>query len=264
MQAFWSVFRYEFRMSIHRKGMWIAYGLLFILLGWNTVANSKIETGTAVTNTMMWQSASMIIFMINLFAPVIAGITAADRLIRDHQLGVDELLRSTSLRRGTYLWGKYFGVLASLLVPIFGYTVLTGVYAVVLGTPPVYLGMLIVCFIVMLIPAYMFVLAFSLASPLVIPLRVYQVLFTGYWYWGNYLNPKAFPSISDTLLVPCGKIAMGGLFYPKSEMFFGSSDPTVFEYSYAGVAINFLLLAVCILLAMFAADRFLAHREKTA
>jgi hypothetical protein len=41
-------------------------------------------------------------------------------------------------------------------------------------------------------------LAFSLACPLVIPLRICQVLFTGYWFWGKLISPKVFPTISDT------------------------------------------------------------------
>lgn len=258
MHIFWSVFCYEFRMSIHRKGLWIAYGLLAILLGVNTVASAKVSPEGYASIGSMWQSASMLIFMFNLFAPVIGGISAADRLIRDHQLGVDELFNSTSLTRWTYLLGKYFGVLTSLLVPILGFTLLTGIYAIVLGAPLVYVGILLICFAVMAIPAFAFVVAFSLACPLVLPLRVYQVLFTGYWYWGNYLNPDAFPSISDTLLVPSGKIALEGLF---GVTFGVSSTPF---YSHTDVVINFLLLATCIVLVLVAAERYLAHREKSA
>jgi hypothetical protein len=86
---------------------------------------------------------------------------------------------------------------------------LTGIaFVFLLGAPVQLIGVLLVAFLAMALPAHAFVIAFSLACPLVIPLRVYQVLFTGYWFWGNYLNPKAFSTISNTLLVPSGKYVL--------------------------------------------------------
>jgi ABC-2 type transport system permease protein len=264
MHAFWSVFCYEFRMSIHRKGMWIAYGLIFILISSNIVAGSRLSTDPTISQASIWSEAAMLIFMFNLFAPVIGGITAADRLVRDRQLGVDELLRSTPLTRPTYLLGKYFGVLVSLLLPMLVYTLLVGIYGVTLGAPPIFIAMLLVCFFAMMVPAYAFVIAFSLACPLVIPLRIYQVLFTGYWYWGNYLNPAAFPSISDTLLVPCGKIPMGGLFGVAQNASFGTPNPPIYTFTRLDVLINYLLLLGFIVLALTVAERILARQARTA
>ncbi len=37
---------------------------------------------------------------------------------------------------------------------------------------------------------------------------VYQILFTGYWYWGNFLSPQVMFTVSDTLLNASGKYAL--------------------------------------------------------
>jgi hypothetical protein len=70
--------------------------------------------------------------------PVVAGISAADRLVRDRQLGVDELLQSTSLKPGAYLAGKYQGVLGSLLVPVLAFNLLVGAFYITRGAPPIF------------------------------------------------------------------------------------------------------------------------------
>ncbi len=211
MFAFWSVFRYEFLMSIRRKGLWLAYGLLFIFY----IVSIVMDRGSVENVTMsikeLWTNSALFAFMFNILLPVVGGISAADRLIRDRNLRVDELLTSTALTNREYLAGKYFGVLASLLLPVFIFQIALRIYTLFLGVPFILLGMTVVCFFAITVPAYAFITAFSLACPLVMPVRVYQVLFTGYWFWGNFLSPNVFPTLSGTLLQPGGKVAMEGL-----------------------------------------------------
>jgi len=84
-----------------------------------------------------------------------------------------------------------------------------------------------VVFLVMGGTAFAFVVAFSIACPLFMPVRVYQVLFVGYWFWGNYLSPEVFPTISGTLVVPSGKYALYGFFHGFPEFFSKFKQPTV-------------------------------------
>ena len=169
---------------------------------------------------------------------------------------MDELLSSTALTNRDYLAGKYFGVLASLLLPVFLFQIVLRVYTLFLGVPVILLGMTVVCFFVITVPAYAFVTAFSLACPLVLPIRVYQVLFTGYWFWGNFLSPNVFPTLSGTLLQPGGKVAMEGLF---NATFGGKS-----AYGTVDVLLNFAILAICIIAALLAANQFLTRRSRLA
>jgi hypothetical protein len=62
------------------------------------------------------------------------------------------------------------------------------------------------------VPAYLFIGAFSLACPAVLPVRVYQVLYSGYWIWGNYISPGFIPTLNGTLLTASGNIVADGFF----------------------------------------------------
>ena len=256
MSEFWSVFRYEFLMSIRRKGLWLAYGLLFLFYIVSIVMDRGFVENVTLSTNELWTSSALFAFMFNILLPVVGGISAADRLVRDRTLRVDELLSSTALTNRDYLAGKYFGVLASLLLPVFLFQIVLRVYTLFLGVPVILLGMTVVCFFVITVPAYAFVTAFSLACPLVLPIRVYQVLFTGYWFWGNFLSPNVFPTLSGTLLQPGGKVAMEGLF---NATFGGKS-----AYGTVDVLLNFAILAVCIIAALLAADQFLTRRSRLA
>jgi ABC-type glycerol-3-phosphate transport system permease component len=124
-----------------------------------------------------------------------------------------------------------------------------------------FIGILLVAFLGMAVPAHAFVVAFSLACPLVMPVRVYQVLFTGYWFWGNYLNPSAFPTISDTLLVPSGKYVMEGFLggFPAGSV--QNSGPL---YTATDAALNLTVLAGCIVIVLFVLDRYLRQQARRA
>jgi ABC-2 type transport system permease protein len=90
------------------------------------------------------------------------------------------------------------------------------------------------------------------------PIRVYQVLFTGYWFWGNYLPPEVFPTLNGTLLTPAGVYALHGFFGGKV----GAGKGIVYG-SGAAVA-NLIVLAAAIFIALAAANRIMARQEREA
>lgn len=258
MRRFWHILLLEARMTIVRKGFWLANCLVFLfyipqLFG----STQKLETFD-IEN--IWFYAAQMTFFTNLFLPVIAGIAAADRLVRDDRLGVNELLRSTSLRRWPYLLGKYFGVLLASLVPHFMLILILAFASIPMGAPWTVIPASVLAFIVVVVPAYAFVLAFSLVCPLIVPLRVYQVLFTGYWFWGNFLNPDLFPTLNGTLVTPVGKIALEG-FYGQAFSVNGQMGP---GYTNLEAVLNLVILGGCILAVLFAAERFYALRARNA
>jgi hypothetical protein len=257
MFGFWSVFRTEFGMSIRRKGLIIPYLLLFVFYLVTLFAGEWDFETIDMPIRQLWGDSAQIVSMFNVFYPVLGGIAAADRLIRDQKLNTAELLRTTLLTNPSYLLGKYFGVLASLLAPILVFILIVRAAAFAGGSPWITIPMSLVEFVVMSIPAFAFVTAFSLVCPLILPLRVYQVLFTGYWFWGNLLNPEVFPTLSGTLLEPVGFIALEGLFgyapYPKEG---------VALYTPVDVGISLCLVFTCIVLALVAGDRILRIQSK--
>jgi ABC-2 type transport system permease protein len=80
------------------------------------------------------------------------------------------------------------------------------------------------------------------------------VLYTGYWFWGNFLNPRAIPTLSGTLLTPGGEFAAGAFFgVGRTRM---NPAHTVTE-----AVLNLVVLAACAALALLALERHLAHHE---
>ena len=111
------------------------------------------------------------------------------------------------------------------------------------------------------LPACAFITAFSLVCPLVIPVRVYQVLFTGYWFWGNLLSPKVIPTLNGTYLTPNGMFMCTVSL--AASLRGGGPEHTAISPQIEAV-INLAVLGVMIALALFAADRYLALRARRA
>ncbi len=130
---------------------------------------------------------------------------------------------------------------------------------IVMQASPVFLLAELVTFLIIVAPSFAFVVAFSLACPLIMPLRVYQILFTGYWFWGNFLNDKIVPTISDTLLNASGVYALQGFF--QGQAFNPSGQ---MPYTPLDAWLNILVLGLCAASALFTLDRYLAWQSKQA
>jgi hypothetical protein len=261
MSQFWDVVCHEFRMSIGRKGMWIAYGLVYAFYGISVFPLPASSEFVLPPVHYLWSYAGEKMFMFNMFMPLVGGLLAADRMQRDFRLGVRELQNSTPLRTPAYILAKYVGVLVAVSTPMLLWVLGIGFLAVGLGRMPLsFLGMLLLAFLGMGVPAYAFVVAFSLACPLIMPLRVYQVLFTGYWFWGNYLNPNVFPTLAGTLLTPNGMYVMDGFFggFPSA------SGESLALYTATDAVLNLLVLGFCIVAALFVLDRYLRWQTRRA
>jgi len=124
--------------------------------------------------------------------------------------------------------------------------------------PPAFLPWLVAAFAAIAIPAHAFVVALSMAGPLIAPLRVYQILFTGYWFWGNYLSPKAFPTLNGTLVTPSGVFAF--------QAFFGGFPwaKRAEQHTPAEAWMNLAALGLCVAGVIALAERYLAWRARRA
>jgi ABC-2 type transport system permease protein len=242
---------YEASMGIRRWGVWVAT----LLLAAPAINNL---TGEQVAQRSVWTSAAMVAVLVNVLTPVVGGIAMADRLHRDSRLGVLELLRVTPLSRAAYVLGKYVGAVAGAVAPVLAMSLAIDVVLVLTGAPPALLGAQVVAFLTINVLTYLFVGAFSLACPLFLPLRVYQVMFTGYWFWGNFLNPRVFPTLAGTLLTPSGVYVASGLFAGDDRL------PWWDAYTPEQGLANVALLLACAAAALLALDRYLALQEARA
>lgn len=261
MHPFFGAARYEYRMTVLRWGMWLAFGVLYVLYGITLFAPGEplIQRGAS-----LWQIAGQLVFRTNLFMPLVGGIVAADRLYRDYRLGVRELQSSAPIGVWTYLAAKYLAVIAGVMTPVVAFILAAGMISVVGYHAPVQLlPMLMVAMLVLSLPAFAFVTIFSLACPLVIPVRVYQVLFTGYWFWGNFLNPHVIPNLSRTLLTPSGMWAFQGFFGGYGGEIHVSPSTTPL-YTAPEAVLNLAVLAACIVAAFVALQQFMAWKARRA
>lgn len=259
MTQFFGVLRYEYRMSIRRRGILIVM-LLFTAFYAYLAVNIGVYNGLDIReNQALLAEAGETVFFMNLFFPVIAGISSADRAVRDNKLGVRETLRSTGSSNTTYVLGKYFGVALSMISVELAIALLMSTLLVTLNSGPLlFIGYCLLAVLVLSAPGIFFITAFSLACPLVMPVRVYQILFTGYWYWGNFLSPTVMPTVSGTLLNASGKYAL--------QAFFGAaiSVDAPREISLGEASANILVLLVCAGLALAVMTAYIRRSERTA
>jgi hypothetical protein len=246
-------------MSIRRPGLCVSYillGLFYLITNLTPGLNASEDV---IRSDEIWYEAGHIVFMFNIFMPLLAGILAADRMQRDTRIGVRELQNSTALSTSAYILAKYFGVLLSVLAPMLLLLLMVGTALVARGLAPFnFFGPLLLAFLSIAVPAHAFVVAFSLTCPLIMPLRVYQVLFTGYWFWGNLLSPKAFPTISDTVLNAVGQYPVQAFF----GVFTDSTHKVEGGFTPPEAVLNLFVLFACIAITLFAVNQYLGWQER--
>ena len=264
MRSFAGILRYEISMSLHRKGLWIAYGLLFVfhtVLLFTPPPIGEMVKGEVIAQRDVWHVAGRFLLACNVFFPVVAGILSADRVRRDFRLGLRELQDSTPLSRHVYVLAKYLGALASFLFPLFLWVMGIAAFMAIVGRAHGSMLFAVpVAFLAITVPAFAFVVAFSLACPLVMPLSIYQILFTGYWFWANFIPPKLFPTLNGTLLTPSGMFAQQGFFGGQiSQALTGAVQHTP-----ADAVANLAVLGLCSAAALCLLDLYLGHLARRA
>ena len=242
------VARYEYRMHVRRWSLWTLPALMVGLTAW--IGMFALDPGRdlgSIARIVGGQALSM-----NLLALVVAGALAADRWVRDRSLGVEELLDTQPTTPGTRLWGKYLGVTAASATPL---AVIWAILAVRTGLHDHQwktAALAAAAFAVITLPGLLFVAAFSIACPRVLGVRLYQVLFIGYWFWGNLVPSHLMPTLSDTWLTPVGKYANAALFAHSDHalLLSGGANPAG-----AYVSISLLIGSSILLISVFGASR---------
>jgi ABC-2 type transport system permease protein len=241
LSIFIGVTKYEFRMQIRRKAMWITFLCLTFLssiLGgpgaiFRLLMNNPFHL-TLLQLVAFWTS------QVNSFMPIIFGIMLADRLSRDRRTKVDELFLSTPGALNVRLAGKYVGSVVATVIPILLYDSI-GIGFILYNTQnPLILLYALETFAAIAIPGLLFVAAFSIACPAIMWVPLYQFLFVGYWFWGNLLGAaNGIPTLSNTILTPVGGYMDTGFFGDP----LGQKSATVLQ----GVESIVLLLAITFL-----------------
>ena len=209
MTALRGVVGYELRMQVRKRSLWLVLAALIALELVSAGSNfpTQLPAGTPLGQVMgSWALA------LNVIAPVGVGALLADRLVRDRRLGVEDLLAGLPVGSGTRLWGKYLGTLAASMLPIaLAMLAAAGYEAAQRGSVATF-GWAVLAFAGVNVPGLAFVAAFALLVPAVISAPLFRVLFVGYWFWGNLVNPDLLPTLTGSLLTPLGDYPAAGLF----------------------------------------------------
>ncbi|MGW0434855.1 hypothetical protein ACWDV4_20245 [Micromonospora sp. NPDC003197] len=205
-----AVVRYEFRMQIRKRSLWITIALLTGLLA---VARSGMgpryapPPPDASAREVMTRWA----FLFVVIVPIGFGMALADRLLRDRRLRTSELLASLPIGVGGRLGGTYLGSVAATGTPALLAMLAAGGYEAVRRGDAAMLPWGVVTFALVLLPGLAFVAGFALVCPLFLSAPLFRVLFVGYWFWGNVLLPVTLPTLTGSLLTPIGGYATSWL-----------------------------------------------------
>lgn len=241
--------RYEFRMQIRRKAVWITMFLVGLLVFTGMLNPWSFPPDFPARDVVInWA------YVVQTLMPIALGCLLADRLPRDHRTRVSELFETLPRPPGRWFFGKYLGATLATLVPIVLMYAAGVVYTVADRGEPDVILLALAMFATVNLPGLLFVAAFSVSCPAVLWVPLYQFLFVGYWFWGNLLSPDAgIPTLNGTMLTPIGQYAGAGFFKLYSPW---SGQVTPWE----GVASIALLLALSVL-ALYSAHRYLRWRQ---
>jgi len=118
---FFEIFRQEFTHNLRRPLYWVLIALIGFFLWELSGGEASMGSGDArVGGTKAWITSEfamtqLLIMMVSIIYSFFVSVGAGMSLIRDDDQKVGELLHSTRLTPGEYVWGKYIGVLASFV-----------------------------------------------------------------------------------------------------------------------------------------------------
>ncbi len=244
LTVFLGAFIYEFRMQIRRRALWITIALIiFVVVGILGRQQRLLEAITHLHNFPLLTTVVEWTNIVNTVLPIGVGIMLADRLPRDRRVKVDELFASLPGALSARINGKYLGSMFASLVPVFIF------YAIGLGVifslthNLMIVPYALVAAATIILPGMLFISAFSIACPAIMWVPLYQFLFVGYWFWGNWLGQgTGIPTLSNTILTPVGSYMSLGFFGVNAGQVYGiQATPVLAIESIA------LLLAIAIL-----------------
>jgi ABC-type transport system involved in multi-copper enzyme maturation permease subunit len=122
LRRVWLVARLDLAHNTRRFFFWFWMVIIGFMTWSLSSGNARMSSGDAsVGGTEAWLTSefsvgmqlSMLVLMIYAF---FIAIAAGMLIVRDAEMGVGELLHSTPLRAGEYVWGRFLAVTASFLV----------------------------------------------------------------------------------------------------------------------------------------------------
>jgi ABC-type transport system involved in multi-copper enzyme maturation permease subunit len=252
------VLRYEYVMQIRRIGLWVSSAILVGLIYFFVAKDLTQQPKELLDNP--WELAINLVAPLNIFAPVAAGILVADRFPRDFRLGVNDVLRTALSSARPLVTGKYLGSLLAVLTPVLLLMLAMLIYLALRLQMGALFWMVPLVTMGTVVPAWLFFVAWSLVFPLALPLRLYQVLFAGFWLWAVAVPPARLPTINQSILGLQGDYADHAFFGDTGVMYANFHPPATPGWA----VVNMGLIVGLSLVALFLTPAVLRWREERA
>jgi len=128
-----TIFGLELAHTLKRPLFWFLVGILVLTTGLFSTGSLTISSGDAsVGGTKAWITsefnfAFLLVTLVTILYSFFASIASGMAVISDDEARVGEILHSTSLRPGEYVWGKFLAILAGF-VTVFGIHLLLAIF----------------------------------------------------------------------------------------------------------------------------------------
>ncbi len=209
------VLRYEFRMQLRRRSLWIAMGLVgaMQILIYSRSGHLSDYYKTLLHTYPLASVVGDTILNVGFLLPAVFGALLADRLPRDRRTKVEEIFLAMPGALSTRIVGKYLGSMLATLIPMLVFYGLAVGYLFYLSNNVMVVPLALAMFFTVVLPGILFISAFSIACPAIMWVPLYQFCFIGYWFWGNMLSPRqGIPTLSHTILTPVGDYMANGFY----------------------------------------------------
>jgi ABC-type transport system involved in multi-copper enzyme maturation permease subunit len=117
----WEIFKQEIQFHVRRPLLWVQLLILGFLTYGISTGHASVSSGDARVGghkafiNSEFAISQLLIFMSCLIYVFFASVAAGMSMIRDDETKVGELLHSTPLKPGEYVWGKFLAVLAAFV-----------------------------------------------------------------------------------------------------------------------------------------------------
>ncbi|WP_042397310.1 hypothetical protein [Streptacidiphilus carbonis] len=234
--------RYEYLMQVRRPAVWLVVLALITLRCASPFPPGFTSTTDHATLVADWA------FNFIMLCPIGVGAVLADRARREARLELNDLLTSTPTSIGPRLWGKAIGAGAATITPVaVAWVGLLGYLTAQRGAGVIPVGL--AAFAAIILPALLFVAAYSVTIPYLTGPALYRLGLFGYWIWGNMVGPRyGIPTPAGTPFEPIGEYPSGAWFH--GVMFDAKQRGVHATGGEAVLSISFLLLAALAALAI--------------
>ncbi|WP_410771652.1 ABC transporter permease [Fontibacillus sp. BL9] len=153
----------EFHMQLRRIAPWLSMLILFGLYLWDSYpGTSNLARLSELNNHYYVAQRTSELF--GEFFVIIAAVLTSDRILRDRNLRVAEIIMSSPLSRFSYITGKYAGNVLALLLVCFVFNTCVALTQAFFNPEPFIVTPYAEAFLLIFLPSVLFAVGLSMAG----------------------------------------------------------------------------------------------------